>query len=329
MKRVQYSRYGGPEVMRLEEFTLPAPKEGEVRVKVKAAATNPIDWKLRLGVLKFMTGKVFPRPMGAEFSGVVEAVGPGVDGFRPGDAVFGGARMKPGSSGLNLRQALFGGAGEAEWGAYAEGLITDVDLIAKKPDAVSFEDAACLSMAAMTAWIALIETAKVKPGQRVFVSGCMGAVGQAAVQLARHLGASVAGSCGTASMAAATALGVDPVVDYAIGDHGALAGQFDVVFETSGGMPVKDALALLKRGGVLIDINPTPSKFLRSFLGGPIKFAWGKVKPDILAEIGRLAAEGKLRISIGRQVPLSGAIGLIKDLEGGQRIGGKGVVVMD
>ncbi len=166
MKRIQYDKYRGPELMRLADFELPLPGKGEVAVKVKFAAINPIDWKVRSGYLKFVTGKAFPRAMGSDFSGTVISVGPGVARFKPGDAVFGLSRIK-------------------ESGALGDAVITEESFLAKKPDSISFEDAACLGTPGVTAWNGLVDKANLASGKRVFINGCTGAVGEAAVQIAR------------------------------------------------------------------------------------------------------------------------------------------------
>src|SRR5437867_7493119 len=190
MKRIQYHKYGGPETMKLEDFELKKPGPGEVAVKVKFAAINPIDWKVRNGALKMVTGKTFPRAMGSDFSGTVIAVGVGVTRFKVGDAVFGLARIMDG-------------------GALGEAVIAPETFVARKPDSVSFEDAACLGTPGVTAWNGLVDRAALRAGQVVFVNGCAGAVGEATVQLARMLGASVAGSCSADAMQIAQSLGVD------------------------------------------------------------------------------------------------------------------------
>lgn len=160
MKRIQYTQYGGPEQMRLDNFELATPGKGELAVRVQFAAINPIDWKLRQGVMKIVTGKAFPRAMGMDFSGTVIAVGPGVTRFQPGDAVFGLARFK-------------------ESGALGQAVVTKEIFVAKKPDGVSFEEAACIGTPGITAWGGLMDKAKLAPGQRVFINGCAGAVGEA------------------------------------------------------------------------------------------------------------------------------------------------------
>lgn len=133
MKRIQYDSYGGPETMELEAFELKAPGTGEVAVKVKFAAINPIDWKVRNGYLKMVTGRKFPRAMGSDFSGIVTAVGAGVTRFKIGDPVFGMAQIKHG-------------------GALGEAVIAPQTFVARRPDSVSFEDAACLATPGVTAW---------------------------------------------------------------------------------------------------------------------------------------------------------------------------------
>lgn len=140
MRRIHYHQYGGPETMRLEEFTLPPLQEGEVAVTVAAASVNPIDWKLRQGQLKMMTGRSFPRAMGSDFTGVVHTVGPGVTQFTPGDHVYGIARLK-------------------ESGAFAETVITTESMLASKPAELSVEQAACLPTAAVMAWNGLVDRA--------------------------------------------------------------------------------------------------------------------------------------------------------------------------
>ena len=128
MKRIQYHQYGGPDFMKLEDFQLRTPGKGEVAVKVSFAAINPIDWKVRNGYLKMVTGKTFPRAMGSDFSGVVEAVGPSVMRIKIGDEVLGTTSMRAG-------------------GAFADKLIADEKLVALKPSGLSFPQAATLPIA--------------------------------------------------------------------------------------------------------------------------------------------------------------------------------------
>ncbi len=310
MKRLQYHQYGGPELMRLENFDLGAPGKGELAVRVQFAAINPVDWKLRQGLMKIMTGKAFPRAMGMDFSGTVIAVGPGVTRFQPGDAVFGLARFK-------------------ESGALGQALITKEMFVAKKPDGVSFEDAACISTPGITAWGGLVDKAKLAAGQRIFINGCAGAVGEATVQVARMHGATVAGSCSAADMERMRALGVQTLFDYRTTDLSAIADRYDIIYDTAATMSIDQGLRLLNKNGVFFDLNPTPRTFIRSLFNRRLKPLIGAPRFEVLDLLARAAREGKFRLPIGRVVPLDGAIGLITELEAGLKAGGKCLVKME
>lgn len=310
MKRVQYHRYGGPETMRLEDFTLEEPGQGQVAVKVRFAAINPIDWKVRNGLMKIITGRAFPRPMGMDFSGTVIAVGPGSTRFKPGDAVFGMARLK-------------------QSGAFGHAVITNESFIAHKPDALSFENAACLATPGVTAWNGLVDKAHLRAGQHVFVNGCTGAVGEATVQIARMLGAKVSGSCSAAAMQRARALGLQDVYDYRTTDFSKLGQRYDVVYDTAAMLPTSVGLSMLREKGVLLDIDPTPVKFLRALVSRKLKPIVCSARPEILDRVARAASEGSLRLPIAETVPLGEAIRLIGELEAGKRIGGKGLIAVE
>jgi NADPH:quinone reductase-like Zn-dependent oxidoreductase len=310
MKRIQYHQYGGPELMRLEQFDLGTPGKGEVAIRVHLAAINPIDWKLRQGVMRMMTGQKFPRAMGADFSGTVIAVGPDVTRFQPGDAVFGLSRFK-------------------ESGALGQALITKDTFVAKKPDGVSFEDAACLGTPGITAWGSLMDKAGLAAGQRVFINGCAGAVGEATVQVARMHGATVAGSCGAADIERMRALGVQTVYDYRTTDLSAITERYDVVIDPAEKLTVGQATGLLNKNGVFLDLHPTPGKFLRALFNRRLKPVVGAPRAETLDNIARAANQGKFRLPIGRVVPLEAAVGLITELEAGLKAGGKCLVKME
>lgn len=308
MKRIQFHPYGGAEEMRLEEFALPSQGVGQIAVRVKAASVNPVDWKIRNGMVKLLTGRRFPRAMGTDFSGIVEAVGTGVSRLKPGDAVFGVARL--------LKES----------GAFAQTLITDEKLAVVKPVTLSFEDAACLPIVATTAWHGLVEKAKLARGQSVFVTGCLGSVGRAAVQIARSRGAQISGSCSAASMDEARQLGVTTVVDYVIDVSAALAGRFDVVFDAAGTLSLWQAKTLLRPGGLFLDINPTGAKMLQGLVNPGYRFV--AYCPAALPHIAEAAATGTLKPHIGKIVSLNEAIPAIAALEGSGQPKGKLVIVM-
>jgi NADPH:quinone reductase-like Zn-dependent oxidoreductase len=296
MNRVQYHRYGGPEVLRLEEFALAAPGRGQIRVAIRAAAANPMDWKIRSGEMKMMTGRKFPRGLGHDFAGVVEAVGANVKRFKVGDEVFGAT---------GLKQA----------GTFAEALVTEDKTVFLKPPSLSFEEAAALPIVSAAAWTALINKAKLQAGQRVFITGCLGGAGRIAVGIAKMRGAEIAGSCSAARRGEALGLGVPEVVDYRAFDINTYRRRFDVVFDTHGTLSLRQCGALLKRGGVALHLVPTPLKMIWSMFSTRHRTIFAQLTPQSLAGIVEAVEQGKLGPTIGRTVPLSEAIPAIIELE--------------
>ncbi len=296
MKRIQYHRYGGLEELHLEPFELPAPGRGEVRVKVKAAGVNPMDWEIRKGKVKLLTGRRFPRGLGHDFAGVVEAVGPEVTRLQVGDEVFGATGMK-------------------EAGAFAETLVAEEKHALSKPAALSFEQAGALTIVSATAWTALVDKAKVRAGQSVFIGGCLGGVGRAAVQIALLHGAEVTGSCRASRCQDALVLGVSEAVDYRGFDSGQYQGRFDIVLDTPGALSMSQCGAMLKRGGVAVHIDAKPLKMLRCLFSRQHVLVIANPKPETMAGIAEAAGRGKLVPEIGRTVGLSDAITALAELE--------------
>ncbi|WP_422927481.1 NADP-dependent oxidoreductase [Singulisphaera sp. PoT] len=296
MKRVQYHRYGGSEVLSLEEFALAAPGHGQIRVRIKAAAYNPLDRKIRKGEMKMITGRTFPRGLGHDFAGVVEAVGPNATRFKIGDEVFGATGLK-------------------ESGTFAEALVTEEKTVFFKPKSLSFEDAAALPVVSMTAWNALIDKAKLQSGQRVFITGCLGGVGRIAVQIAAMRGAEVTGSCSASGREEAMTLGVSEVVDYRAFDIAPHRDRFDVVFDTAGVLSLSQCGAMLKRRGMSLHIVPTPAKMIGCLLPSRHYLIFGNPTPECMAGITEAAEQGKLVPAIGRIAPLFEAISAVVELE--------------
>ncbi len=295
MKRIQYHQYGGPEVMRFEDFEPARPGVGEVSVRVRAAAANPYDWKVRNGEMKIMTGSTFPRGLGYDFAGVVEEIGDGVTRLGVGDGVFGAAQIKAS-------------------GAFAEMVVADEKGIAKKPAGLSFEQAAAIPTIGAAALQALVNKGKLQPGQAVFVHGCLGGVGRAAVQIASTRGASVAGSCRASAIHDARDLGVAPIVEFDSIPI-TLKNRFDIVFDTVGTLPRESARMLLKSGGRIVDLVPSAGKFVRSVLPGPYQVLITKHNAKDLDELARACADGTLRLPIAATVPLEDAIAALTELE--------------
>jgi NADPH:quinone reductase-like Zn-dependent oxidoreductase len=308
LERLEYDSYGGSELVRLRAFTLPKPTGDEVVVRVIAASINPMDWRIRSGQMKFLTGSKFPRAMGTEFSGIVEAVGSKVLKLKAGDAVLGSVTMKAS-------------------GAFAPKLITNQNLLMKKPDSLSFAKAACLPIAGVTAWVVLIKNAQLKRGQKLFINGASGAVGQVAISIARDIGADVAGRVAPLSIALAQTWGLSPVLDYTKPLPSSLDGSFDVVFDCNGSLTPGESGRLLKRGGKIFDIAPTPSKFIRAMFSRRRKVVISETKVEYLQSVVNLAVAGKLAIPVVRTISLAEAPALLASLERGERLNGKVVMV--
>jgi NADPH:quinone reductase-like Zn-dependent oxidoreductase len=296
MKRVQYFHYGAPEELRLDEAPPPGVGRSQIRVQVRAAAANPMDWKIRRGEMKALSGFRFPRGLGHDFAGVVEAVGPGVERLQVGDEVFGVT---------SIRQA----------GAFAEYVVADEKNAWLKPPSISFEQAATLTIVSLTAWNALVAKARLRAGQSVFITGCLGGVGRSAVQIARMRGASVAGSCSASGREEALARGVGEVVDYRAFDIASYRCRFDVVFDTAGVLSLSQCGAMLKRRGMSLHIVPTPAKLIGCLLPSRHHLVFGNPTPQSLAGVAEAAERGQLVPAIGRIVPLSEAISTVVELE--------------
>jgi NADPH:quinone reductase-like Zn-dependent oxidoreductase len=298
-KRIQYHQYGGPKRMRLESADVPVPGKGEVLVRVRAAAANPIDWRVRSGDAKLMTGRRFPRGLGNDFAGIVEAVGAGVSRLRAGDEVLGAGTLRTP-------------------GAFGELVVAPEKQVVKKPAELSYEQAAALPTVGVAALQCLVGKGRLKAGQSVFITGCLGGVGRAAVQVALSHGASVAGSCRDTAFEDAKALGVTTVVGFDF-DASDLAGRFDLVFDTADTLPIKVARTLLKPGGRILDINVSSSnmagKLARSVFSRDYQLVISKYTVKDLEELAQAAARGKLDFRVARTVPLEDAVAALTELE--------------
>ena len=308
MKRVQYHRHGGPDVLTIGDTDIPTPGRGHVLVRVRAAAANAMDWKIRNGELPMMAGRKFPRGVGHDFAGIVEQVGDGVTGLNVGDEVLGVVRLP---------------------GAFAEYVVANARFVAHKPAALSFAAAATLPVAGITAYQAVTRAGGLQPGQNIFINGCLGGVGRIAVQVATGMGASVAGSCRPGSEDDARQLGVTTVLGFDV-DPAALAGQFDVIFDTAGLLPPSTARQLVKPGGRIIDIVPSLGKLARTILPGPYTGFMGRPNSADLQHLADAAGRGDITPRILRTVPLADAVPALTALEHAPTSsGGKLVITTD
>ena len=295
--------------MRLEDYTPRLPGRGEIRVRVKAASVNPLDWQLRQGFMRLIMGSRFPRGMGMDLAGVVDAIGPGVKELSVGDEVLGQTPM-------------------SNQNAFSELAITNPSLVITKPSSLSFVAAAALPSVGLTAWRALILVAGLKAGQTVLINGAAGGVGQAALAIARAIGAVVSARVGSTAIRAMEEQGLAYVLDYSRPIPDSLRHSFDVVFDCHGGLAAKEEESLLKPGGIAVDIVPNAGNLLLSLFSTKHRFARGAPSNDILRKVVDLAVVGKFPLPVSRTAPLSDAIAMIRDLEAGKRVMGKAVIVM-
>jgi|HigsolmetaAR201D_1030396.scaffolds.fasta_scaffold10408_3 NADPH:quinone reductase-like Zn-dependent oxidoreductase len=290
MRAIRVHRFGGPEELVLEEVPRPQPAAGEVLVQVRAAGVLPIEWKVRQGLFAFPV--TFPYTPGSAFAGVVAEVGPGVSRFAVGDAVF----------------------GRTTGGSYAEYTVTQAEppaltpetlsLLARKPDALSFAQAATISGGASTAWSALFGDGELQAGQRVLIHGAAGGVGLFAVQFARWKGAHVIATASAKHHAALRALGVDTLIDYQTVPFEREVGEVDLVLDTIGGETLQRSMEVVRPGGTLISLLQPPDAALAEQRG--IRAFKNRTLPTSadLEAIAQLISEGAVQAVVGRQFPL-------------------------
>jgi NADPH:quinone reductase-like Zn-dependent oxidoreductase len=329
MKALVAEHYGSAEVFAVKE--LPAPEVGprDVLIAVKAASLNPIDCKIREGKLKLVLPLEPPLRLGCDVAGVVERVGAEVTKFRAGDEVF--ARLEKG-----------------RMGGLAERAVAIEDVVATKPTSVSFEAAAAVPLAGLTALQALRESAGLTAGQRVLIHAGAGGVGTLAIQIAKILGLHVTTTTSTKNVDFVRSLGADDVVDYT--KHEPLPTGLDAVFDTLGGASERASLAAVKRGGVVVGIGGMPdAAFARARLPAfarPVvwfatigrrlaaaragaRFVYLFMRPDgaQLAELAAWIDAGRLKPVLHRTFPFLEVRRAFAELETG-RARGKIVVIM-
>jgi len=237
MKAMFCPRYGSPDVLQLQEVEKPTPQAGEVLIKIHAASLNSRDFRLLRAnpfIMRFMLGGFF-RPkiniFGGDFAGVIEAIGQGVTQFHPGDEVFGYMPH------------------ETRRGTLAEYVCAVEKLVALKPANLTFQQAAAVPLAAVTALQGLRNRGNLQPGQKVLIHGASGGVGTYAVQIARALGAEVTAICSTRNLALMRSLGADHIIDYKKEDFTQNGWQYDLILAVNGYRPISDYLSVLKPGG--------------------------------------------------------------------------------
>jgi NADPH:quinone reductase-like Zn-dependent oxidoreductase len=304
MRCVSYERFGDESVLELRDVPEPAPGAGEVQVCVAVASLNPIDFKLRSGLYRFIGKPTRPAITGKDFAGRISGLGAGVGGYAVGQRVFGSVNP-------------LGGRGSC-----AETLTIGTDLVAATPDSISDEVAACLPVACGTALQALVTQARLRAGQSLLVTGASGGVGSSAVQIARSIGARITGVCGTSNVEYVRSIGADEVVDYRRADWRQPGRVYDVIFDAAGVSGYWAARPFLAPEGWYLNTFPGPAMFLASPFVGLVSRRHSvpfMLKTDAaqLAELARLAASKVLLPRIARTVRLGDVAVAQRDMKDG------------
>ena len=299
MKAIKYTQYGTPDVLKLVETDKPVPKDGEVLVKIHAASVNALDWHLLTAdifLVRFGEGLFKPKRhrLGADLAGVVEAVGNGVTQFKAGDAVYGD--IEPYGS-----------------GAFAEYAAVPANGLAPMPAGISFEEAAALPVAALTALQGLRDVGKIQAGEHVLINGASGGVGTYAVQIAKAFGAEVTAVCSTRNVEQARALGADHVIDYTKENFTKSGKQYDLILAANGYHSLGEYKGALAPGGVYVMAGGKTRQIFDVILlgawysrGGDKKLANVTAHSSVadLLVINELVEAGKVKPAIDRTYPL-------------------------
>lgn len=251
MKAFTLTRYGDPEGLRFMEIPEPSPEEGEVIVRVKAAGYNPIDHLVADGDLRLLLPYRLPQVLGHEFSGVIEALGPGVTGFAVGDEVIGRPDM-------------------GHIGSFAPLIAARAIDLARKPNNLSHVEAGSMPLTLLTAVQAFTEVTNVGPGSKVFIQGGTGGVGSVSIQVAKHLGATVATTVSGRNRELAKELGADVVIDYRKEHYAQVLKDYDLVLDTRGGSEAIRSMEVLRPGGMLISLVGPPTAHVAQQLDKPL-----------------------------------------------------------
>ena len=289
MKAIAINEFGGRDTLQLMNLPVPEIKPGEILVRVKAAGINPVDWKIREGYIKDLFPYEFPIILGWDAAGIVEQAGPAVTRFRQGDEIFAYCR-KP----------------MVQGGAYAEYIVLEEEHAAIKPKNISFEEAASIPLAALTAYQSLFDAAKINPGETVLIHAAAGGVGGFGVQLAKDHGAVVWGTASGRNEEYVQDLGATQVVDYNHVDfRNSVRSEYpdgvDVVFDCVGGEVLEKSADIVNKGGRLISIVDDPTGLIRKDIDKEFVF----VAPNStqLTELARMVEQGRLKTHLSQIFP--------------------------
>jgi len=289
MKGVVIHEYGGPEVLKYEDIPRPEPKGDELLIRVIAAGVNPVDGMIRSGMFAKEGNRAFPIILGGDVAGVVEKVGSKITKFKAGDPVF---------AYVSLDNS----------GGYAQYALVTEREAAPKPKSLTYVEAAAVPVVAMTAWQALVDTAKLSGGQTVLIHGGSGGVGSFAIQIAKARGAKVIATASTANQDFLKQLGADVAIDYTKQKFEDVAKDVDVVLDSIGSDTLARSYAVVKKGGIIVSLvaRPKESELEKHGIRGTALNA--EPNSGELAEIGKLIDDKKIKVIVSQTFPLSEAM---------------------
>ena len=288
MKAIVIHEYGGPEVLKYEDVPRPEPKADQILIRVIAAGVNPVDGMIRSGMFAKDGNGAFPMVLGGDIAGVVERVGNKITKFKAGDPVFAYVSLDSG-------------------GGYAQYAVVPERDAAPKPKSLTYVEAGAVPIVALTAWQALIDTAKLNAGQTVLIHGGSGGVGSFAIQIAKARGAKVIATASTANQDLLKQLGTDVAVDYTKQKFEDVAKDVDVVLDSVGKDTLTRSYSVVKKGGIIVSLVARPNQSDLEKHG--IRGVALSVEPNSgeLAQIGKLIDEKKIRVIVSQTFPLSEA----------------------
>ena len=285
MRAIQIHQYGGTEMLKLEEVDTPQINSDDILIKVKTAAVNPVDWKIREGYLQEFIPYPMPFTLGWDVAGIVTEVGSDVTDFKVGDEVF----SRP-----NI----------ARNGSYADYVSVKADEAVLKSEKLNFSQAAALPLAGITAWQCLVDVGQLKPNQRVLIHAGAGGVGHLAIQIAKAKGAYVIATASSANQALLAKLGADQAVDYSKAPLSEQIEAVDLVIDTIGGDVQAESWSLIKKDGMLVSITDQPSEEVAKEHGVNSAFVFIEPSSRILAELNKLVEADQLIPLIEHSYPL-------------------------
>lgn len=289
MKAVIINKFGGPEVLEYVDVVTPEPESDEIQIRVKAISVNPVDWKVRQGRLKLVTGKKFPLYLGVEAAGIVEKTGKDAKRIKPGTKIFAGKSHTGGT--------------------YAEYFCVKEKNAVVLPEEMSFEEGCTLAVTGVTSLQALRDHAGLEEGMEVLINGASGGVGTYAVQIAKLLGARVTGVCSSTNKRLVKSLGADRVVDYTVENWNKKGYKYDIILDAVGNKNYKQVKKNLNKQGVLIKLNLSPRTYFDQYITSlfstkKVKMVLLKNVPDDVKWVRDQIALGNIRVVIDKKFKL-------------------------